>query len=397
MRDDRAVESTNRAAAILIVDDEQGILDAFRSMFRREGHMLHLFTSPGGALEFLGREHVDIIMSDLRMPEMSGMEFLSRTVDLCPRATRIMVSGYEDRETILRSLAKGLAQHYVMKPWEDHELKKLIQGVTGQLLDPRLLKLKGIFGGLDAFPAPLLHHMELRSILARPDASIVTITEEIEKNPPVVAKILQISNSVYYGARKPITTVRDAIQFVGTASLENLVMAIEAFQSFGSCPDPWAKQQIDEMWRTAIARAHYAKTIASRWDGFQDGHVVYAASVLQDIGLVVRAYTDPAGYRKLLEGVRHAEAGILESDAEVFGETHDEIGSMLLTYWNLPDSIAAAVGRHHAMNPEDNLTLVLQIADVLSSNPTAQKIGKVLEPLVAEWRHNLDLSNSSNA
>ena len=378
-----------KPASILVLDDEEGVVAALRSMLRREGYRLHLFTSAAGALAFLQEDVVDVIMCDLRMPGMSGIEFLSKAGGLCPNAARIMVSGYEDKEVILNSLAKGLAQHYVMKPWEDTELKSLLARTVRQLRLSENQRLKDIFGNIESLPAAPHLHQKLSAILARPDAPVQVLISEIEKNPPVVAKLLQVANSVYYSARKPVTSVREAVQFVGTGYVENLVMVIEAFHQVGGSGDDWAAEKVDQLWQGAIARASIAKAIADQWLDLHGKRSAYVAALLQDIGLVVRLRTSPELFKRFLDLLQTPDMDLLEADRRAFGVPHDEVGAALLRHWNLPESIVETVARHHRSAGSDDLLTVMQVADALAGGPYVMKPSAALIHVIETWRGNL--------
>ena len=98
--------------SLIIVDDEEAILRSFKSLFRRDGYNMNFFTSGYEALTFLEKNEVDVIISDMRMPEINGTELLSRSIKTNPNAIRIIVSGYEEKSIILDALSEGLAKHY---------------------------------------------------------------------------------------------------------------------------------------------------------------------------------------------------------------------------------------------------------------------------------------------
>jgi len=112
---------------ILIVDDEVNILNALRRLLRREGYELHLANSGEEGLEILNKIQVDLIISDQRMPGMSGVEFLEKAKDICPLAIRIILSGYTDLKSITEAINRGYIYKFILKPWEDEELKAAIR------------------------------------------------------------------------------------------------------------------------------------------------------------------------------------------------------------------------------------------------------------------------------
>ena len=91
---------------ILFVDDEQRVLNSMRVMFRRE-YELHLTTRPKEALEIIKNEPIDVIVADHRMPEMTGVEVLSRVKTESPRTVRVLLTGYADLDAIEGSINEG--------------------------------------------------------------------------------------------------------------------------------------------------------------------------------------------------------------------------------------------------------------------------------------------------
>lgn len=109
--------------SVLLVDDEPNILSALRRVLRRDGY--EIFTAQSGeeALELLANHPVMVILSDQRMPNMTGTEFLSRVKIMHPRTVRIILSGYSDLNSITEAINKGEIYKFRTKPWDDDELR----------------------------------------------------------------------------------------------------------------------------------------------------------------------------------------------------------------------------------------------------------------------------------
>jgi len=110
---------------ILLVDDEPEILFSLRGLLRRE---FDLHTAQGGAeaLEVLRRQPVHVIMSDQRMPGMTGVELLRRARAECPEAIRIIFTGYADIKAVVDAINEGQIYRYLTKPWDPDELVALL-------------------------------------------------------------------------------------------------------------------------------------------------------------------------------------------------------------------------------------------------------------------------------
>ena len=112
-----------QSPTLLLVDDEPNILSSLRRLLRNEGYKLHLANSGEEALETLKHEQIDLVVSDGRMPGMSGTELLKRIKSLYPDTLRIILSGYTDVGELAKAINEGEAYRYILKPWNDEELK----------------------------------------------------------------------------------------------------------------------------------------------------------------------------------------------------------------------------------------------------------------------------------
>ena len=111
---------------LLLVDDEPNILSALRRLLRKDGY--RILTASGGpeGLEILSNEKVDVIMSDQRMPEMSGVEFLRQARKMSPDTVRIILSGYSELQYITDAINEGAIYKFLTKPWDDELIRKNI-------------------------------------------------------------------------------------------------------------------------------------------------------------------------------------------------------------------------------------------------------------------------------
>jgi len=111
---------------ILFVDDELSILSTLKRLLRREPYDILTADSGQQGLEILADNSVDIVISDMRMPHMSGAEFLQQVKQRYPHTKRIIMSGYADIEAVVDAVNKGGICHFISKPWDNDELKTII-------------------------------------------------------------------------------------------------------------------------------------------------------------------------------------------------------------------------------------------------------------------------------
>lgn len=112
-----------RPHTVLCVDDEKNVLNALKRLLRKENYRFLSASSCSEALEVLEREAVHLILSDQRMPEMSGTDFLARVRRDYPDILRIILTGYTEVDAIMESINNGQIYKFFLKPWNDHNLK----------------------------------------------------------------------------------------------------------------------------------------------------------------------------------------------------------------------------------------------------------------------------------
>jgi response regulator RpfG family c-di-GMP phosphodiesterase len=122
----------DKPASILFVDDEANVLKALRRLFHNEHYVTYFAASGAEGLEILRQNAVDLIISDMRMPEMNGAEFLTQVFMQWPETIRILLTGYADLQSTIDAVNKGHIYNYCNKPWNDEELKLLVRNALEQ-------------------------------------------------------------------------------------------------------------------------------------------------------------------------------------------------------------------------------------------------------------------------
>ncbi|GHG62878.1 response regulator [Comamonas sp. JC664] len=117
------------AFKVLIVDDEPPIARALQRLFRREGFEVQIAFNGNEALERLEGFHPDIVLTDFRMPGMTGSELLQRIKRSHPLALRLIISGYADFKSVVASVNEGEICRFISKPWDDAELVSYLKGL----------------------------------------------------------------------------------------------------------------------------------------------------------------------------------------------------------------------------------------------------------------------------
>lgn len=114
---------------ILFVDDEANNLNSFKAAFRRDFD-IHLAVSPNEGRKVLAEIPIEVIITDQRMPLETGVEFLESIIPVYPEVMRILLTGYADIQAVIDAVNKGKIYHYVSKPWDETQLRSLINNAT---------------------------------------------------------------------------------------------------------------------------------------------------------------------------------------------------------------------------------------------------------------------------
>lgn len=194
---------------ILVVDDEESIREFFEIMLKREGY--EVVTSPNGreALEFLKKNQVDLVISDLQMPELSGMELLSAAKEVDPELLFIMITAFGSTETAVEAMKLG-AYDYVQKPFKIDEVKIVI----AQALEKKSLRLenaqlkkelgtKYAFDNIIGGAPPMMRIYEMVKRVANTKSSVL-ITGESGTGKELIARAIHYNGPL---KDKPFVTV----------------------------------------------------------------------------------------------------------------------------------------------------------------------------------------------
>ena len=187
-----------------------------------------------------------------------------------------------------------------------------------------------------------------------------------------MARLLRIANSSFYGLRRKVVSVRDAVFVLGMGNIRNLALAAAVSGPVGS-PCRGVGDQSEGFWRHGVATALCAGMLAGRMKCSGDG--AFAAGLLHDLSA---AWLLPAGFpgtsRKCAACRQSQDCLLQDAEVEVLGIDHSAIGRQLAESWGFPDALCVAVGGHHD-------------AGSLSAAPLARWcIWPMPLPIVSMWR-----------
>jgi putative nucleotidyltransferase with HDIG domain len=210
-----------------------------------------------------------------------------------------------------------------------------------------------------------------------PHATSSDVGRLIELDPSLTASLLRLVNSPFFGMRRQIASVTEAVTVLGMSAVRRMVMSVAVVTPLRSPQvDPaFAKAQ----WHHTVSCAAIARRLIP--DDTAAAELAFTAGLLHDIGQVHLMQQHGAAYAALHEEVPGSDWRTLE--VQRFGHAHDTLGADLLEAWGLPQVIADAARVHHAATPLNHLTLVQQavcLANRLAGTPAEAAQAAVMAP-----------------
>jgi len=329
---------------ILFVDDDPMLLSGLqRSLhgMRKEWDMEFV---EGGrqALERLARTPFDLVVTDMRMPEMDGAQLLEHIKTRHPRTMRFVLSGQSDRETILRSI--GPTHQFLSKPCDPEELKQKVAqafALRDLMENPTL---KEIVSRMDTVPSLPSLYVSLTEALGQSDISVAKIAHIIKQDMGMTSKVLQLVNSAFFALPCEISSPHQAVSLLGIDNVRAVVLSVHVFSELEGNPSP----ELAALWPHSLRTAAYARAIARAERSPQRlEDDAFASGLLHDIGRLLLSSACSTQYEAIWQSVRAGKATLAEAESQSLGCTHAEVGAYLLGLWGLPESVVQAVAWHH--------------------------------------------------
>ncbi|MEO6777596.1 MAG: HDOD domain-containing protein [Kofleriaceae bacterium] len=326
---------------ILFVDDEPALLAALSNLLRRERHRWDLVFALGGAEALLALDQgtFDIVLTDMRMPEVDGLAVLTAVKERSPRTIRIILSGYAESSAVLQALP--LVHQFLSKPCDAKTLRSTIERCGGESRLPQDKTLTGLIGSLPCLPSVPELLDQLRCAARDPQVSIDTLIAICEQDLALAAKVLQIANTAHFrGGELPVSSIRRAVEILGID-----VMTALASSEMVSVPTSAVCQAlIVPIQRDAVAAARHARlTVVDP----ACADAAYSAALLHDIGRLVLAHELADAYLPAVERARSTGTPLWMCERELLGVTHAAVGAHLLGMWALPTELVEACERQH--------------------------------------------------
>jgi putative nucleotidyltransferase with HDIG domain len=334
---------TGERRTVLFVDDDPNILEGLKTRLHRQRRKWDMRFAGSGkeALELLEKEAVDVIVSDMRMPEMDGATLLTRVRELRPRVIRIVLSGQAEMDTALRAIA--VAHQFLNKPCEPGMIENVIERACKlQALISEEVLMKTV-GRIDRLPSLPKTYSRLVSALANENVRVDDIAQILKQDMAICAKTLQMVNSAFFRLPRTISRLEEAVSYLGFSTIKQVVLSVEVFQGFKPAGNP--RFSLEAMQTHSLGVGSLAATLFDEPKKKEDAFV---AGLLHDIGKLILATELPDYVDRAVLEMDRLGCPMHSAEESTWGVTHAEVGACLLGLWGLPYPMVEAVANHHA-------------------------------------------------
>ncbi len=204
-------------------------------------------------------------------------------------------------------------------------------------------------------------------LLSNPRTTAEEIGHVIQTDQSLASNVLKLVNSAFYGFPGRISTVTHAVVILGFSTVKNIVITASVLNYFKSKGDQGSQFDTNAFWVHSLSCGAASKTLA-KYTGSVDPDQCFMGGLLHDIGKIILYHYFPEEFIAVLANVKKKDILIFDSEREILGQTHQDIGAHVARHWNLPGSLQRVIRYHHApSNSAENQATcaIVHCADIL--------------------------------
>jgi len=205
----------------------------------------------------------------------------------------------------------------------------------------------------------------IMQLIRNPNSSALELKALIEIDPPLCAKILRRANSAYYGLKRRVSAIQEAIVMIGFNNIREMTLSLKVGKLFEDEKEIGSYSR-KKLWKHSLAVALCGKNIY-RKEFREHGDDIYSAALLHDIGIMAEEQFMPEFFQELMLETAESKSLFIEREKALAGYDHTDVGRDLTLSWKLPEEMTKAIAFHHrplGVNPDfAKLTMTISIAE----------------------------------
>jgi HD-like signal output (HDOD) protein len=366
-----ALPAPGRKLQVLFVDDEPSILRGLRSIFHRERNWDMAFAaSAAEALRLMSSGPFDVLITDMRMPEMDGAQLLEVVQQQWPQTARIVLSGQSDPDALMRVFPT--MHGFLAKPCSSAVLRSTIKRCTSVAAVTDNPTLRTIINRVEKLPSPSVQYLQLTRLASDPRSRLGDITAVVESEPALALKVMQIASSSAFGGETSFTSIARAVQYLGLELIQAIALSTSLCSPFEGTQLPIS---IASLQKHAVRTATLSRAFIQDTAG---ADLAFASGLLHDVGRIVLQLGLPAEYGRMCDEIRVTGESLVAAERRYFGADHALVGGCLMRLWGLPAQLIEAVEVHHTPSTASpavaDIVAVVHVAETLSDNSDSTEI-----------------------
>ncbi|WP_207063982.1 HDOD domain-containing protein [Motiliproteus sp. SC1-56] len=350
--------------------DTHGEYFAWASTLRQQGHHWDLLRvdSSAALISYLKENRYHAVVIAPSAKPHADLDCLSKATQLQPNAVRVMLPGMVGSPPLMSRMLE--LSHRLYEYTDSSE--QIARSIEQQIQFRRLItkpRTRAFFSSAGPLPSPPRVYQELSRALRSEVSDAQKIAEIIEQDPALVARVLKMVNSAFFGLKRQISSVQQAVSLLGLRTLRGLALSGHLASLYPPNKN-WSSFSFERMNQRALLVARLAQNICKDLKlnpSLQEQ--AFLAGLLHDIGILYSASCDPVRYQRVMQDAADNNVHLCTQEKRSLGFFHGETGAYLLALWNIPPLVVEAVLLHHTphLSPDDAVTplTAVHIADAL--------------------------------
>jgi HD-like signal output (HDOD) protein/CheY-like chemotaxis protein len=345
---------------VLFVDDESMVLDALERALYDSEWDINFSSNAEAALEHLKKNHADVVISDMRMPGMSGAQLLNEVSIKYPHTFRVILSGQAGTNSALE--ASFYAHQWLDNPCSTEVIRELLEQIDATRNAFPNKQVRDAISGIKSLASPPNTYMRIQQLMRRNTDTIDDLAEIIASDVPLTTNILHLANSAFFSRGARVDDIGKAVVRLGEDTISSIVLLLGTYAAIPHADHKFFHEQQNH----SLAISMLAVKIAPA----ELKSATQLAGLLHELGKLAILQLFPANQEELLnQYIQDQTLSAMDKERELFATDHAQVGAYLLQLWgftlSLVEGILYQYNVERMLGREFDISTSLYIADCL--------------------------------